>query len=223
MNKGNMSGIVFFDVDNVLIKGQSQIYLVKFLFRNKFIKPFFLFQILFWFFLYKLHFVYDIDKVRNHAFLIFKDWDTDSSNSFFKLFYEKEIKPRLIEESIRIIKEHQENGREVVLLSASLREIVSLLAKELEIKHVIATNLEISAGIYTGKIKEVVPYGIQKKLKIEKFLKERDWKSRDTFAYCDHITDEGLLQSVKNPFVVNPDSLLRKLAIKNKWPILILN
>jgi HAD superfamily hydrolase (TIGR01490 family) len=215
-----MTGVVFFDVDNVLIKGQSQLYLVKFLFRNKLIKLFFFLQILFWFFLYKIHLVYDINKVRNGAFLTFKGWDLEKSNLFFKHFYETEIKPRLIEESKKIIVEHQKKGREIVLLSASLREILVLIAKDLDVKYVIATNLEINAGEYSGKIKEVVPYGIQKKFLIEKFLEEKGWNAVNTFAYADHITDKELLQSIKNPFVVNPDNLLRKLAIKNKWPIL---
>jgi HAD superfamily hydrolase (TIGR01490 family) len=217
-----MKSVVFFDVDNVLIRGQSQVSLVRFLFKNRHVNFIFLIKIIFWFFLYKLNLVKNTVRVREHALSVFRGWKLNYSKDFFERFYDIEIKPILIAESVRIIKSYQEEGSVIVLLSASINEIIEQIAKHLDIEHVIATNLEVIDGVYTGKTIGEVPYGNLKKVLAQDFIIKKGFKDCQTVAYSDHITDKFLLEFVQNPFVVNPDKSLKGLAITNSWPILYL-
>jgi HAD superfamily hydrolase (TIGR01490 family) len=217
-----MTEVVFFDIDNVLIRGQSQLYLVKFLFKNRLIKLPFLIRVLFWFLLYKLHIVFDIEQFRKETMLIFRGWELEFSKNFFQRFYREEISLHLINESIKIIEEHRRANREVVLISASIKEVADLIAKNLNLKHVIATNLKILNDKYTGEINGIVPYGLQKRILAEKFLKENGLEKVNIYVYADHITDKELLEIASKPCVVNPDRLLRRVSLKNNWPIMYL-
>jgi len=214
-----MSSMVFFDVDGVLIKEQTQKLLIRYLLEKKKL-PFHLFlKVSCWFALYKIGLVRDVFKIRIMAFKHFKGWDINEARKTFKDFFEKEIKRRINSGAVGIINNHIEKGDKVILVSASLKEIIDILREYLGLEFAIYTELETDNNFYTGNISGMVPYGEYKIKKIYEFLKEEGYSLGNSWAYCDHISDLPLLQIVSNPRVVNPDRRLRRIAREKGWPI----
>ena len=214
-----MKNFVFFDVDNVLVQGQSQKLLVKYLYDKNKINIFLLIKVYIWFLLYRCHLVKDVIAIRNKSFSAFKGWSFEEAKYLFDDFYEKIIRPKLFLESIKIIEEHIVNGDEVILLSATLSEIVDRIKDSIGVRYSISTELEVRDGKYTGNISGMVPYGENKLLMMKSFLQDKDIDKSNVFAYADHSSDIHILEFSTNPKVVNPDKKLRKIALKRKWPI----
>ncbi len=214
-----MKKIVLFDIDNVLIEGQTQKLLIHFLLKKRRIKLLFFLKLYFWFLFYRLGLIKDTIKIREKAFKSLTGWDEVEAKQLFKYFFEEYIKPRIFNESIDMIRTHINHGYEVILVSASLSEIVDEFKKYLSLKFAISTKLEIVNGVYTGKILGNIPYGENKVKAAKIFLEDKDFALEESYAYADHFSDLPLLEMVRNPVVVNPDSKLRKIATKRKWTI----
>ena len=214
-----MQGVVFFDVDNVLIKGQSQERLMWFLFINHKVPFLFFVRIIWEFFLYKFSLKNDLDDLRVKAISFLKGWDEAKIKELFRIFYITVLRPRIFVNGVQMIKKHIEAGREVVLVSASLCEIIEFLKEEMGLKYQISTKLEIKNGIYTGQILGAVPYGDSKVVYAKKFIMEHGFDVRDSHAYSDHFSDVRLLEFVKYAYVVNADIKMRNIAKENGWPI----
>lgn len=214
-----MNRVVFFDVDNVLIRGQTQELVVKFLFKKKKINLFLLIKLCVWFFLYKFNIIHDVVRIRKKALRILAGWDVLEGKLFFEEFFQKEIKPRVFSESVAIIQQHIREGREIILVSASLDEIVGRLRDFLGLKYEISVNLEKINGKYTGKSIGIIPYGVNKVKVIEYLIKNNGLTLEGSYAYADHFSDLDLLEIVTYPAVVNPDRNLRKIAVSREWRV----
>ncbi len=214
-----MKKVVFFDVDNVLVKGQTQKILLKFFLKRKKIHFSFFIEVYFWFLLYKLNLVRDTVKMRKKSFALFANWDILETDKLFDEFFGQEIKPRISSQSIKIIQGHIKQGYEVVLASASLFEIVDKLNRFLSLNYAISTKLESKNNKYTGKILGSIPYGEDKAREAKKLLTDEKLSLDDSYAYTDHYSDLPLLELVKNPIAVNPDRKLRAIAKKKRWVI----
>ena len=82
-----MKKIVLFDLDNVLLKGQSQKLFVKYLFMKRKVSFFLKLRIYLWFFLYKIGLSQDIEAFRKYAFnKIFLGWKKDDLKNYCNSF-----------------------------------------------------------------------------------------------------------------------------------------
>src|SRR5690606_6034239 len=123
------------------------------------------------------------------------------------------------EEARTLIRRHQANGREVVVVSASGAELVAPIADMLGAEHWIASELEIVDGVYTGKVTSYA-YGQAKADAIEDLAAQRGYDLDNSYAYSDSITDAPMLNAVGHGFVINPDRALRRAAALNGWGVL---
>lgn len=131
--------------------------------------------------------------------------------------FEKEIKPRIFPEGLKLIQLHNRENYEVILTSASLSNVIEVLRTELGTTFTLSTKLTVEKGRFTGKISGLIAYG-ENKVKMAKELVHTNKMSLEgSYAYTDHISDLPLLELVDNPIVVNPDRKLRKIAMKNNW------
>ncbi|MBU1130954.1 HAD-IB family hydrolase [Patescibacteria group bacterium] len=215
-----MSYVVFFDLDDTLLKGQSQKLLVKYLFQRKKVSVFFLMMIYFWFILYKLNLVKDVIKIREISFRICRGWNVlytiDLLNDFFK-----DIKSKFYKDAINEINLHKEKDGKIILVSASLLPLVEIIRKYFSFDYAIATDLKSENGIFTGEIFGSVVYGENKKNLIKEFLKEKKISLKGSFAYSDHISDYDLFELADNPIVVNPNKKLFNIAKQKGWMVKI--
>ena len=216
----SMSYLVFFDLDETLIREQSQKLLVSYLFKKHKINFLFLIYIYLWFLFYKLHLIKDVIKIRKRAFLICKRWRVEDTNVLLRDFVNTIILPNIYNEALREINNHKKNNAIIVLLSSSLLPLVEIIKESLNLDYVIATSLEVSGDIYTGKIEKNVIYGREKTVAAKKFIENHNFTLNNSYAYTDHFSDLDLLKLVDHPIIVNPDKKLFKVAIINNWPVI---
>lgn len=207
--------LVIFDLDNTLIRGQSQWLLLGYLLKKGKVNIFFFSRVLFWFLGYKLGLFKNPKKIMVYSFQIVKNKKVAEINDWLSDFYSKALKQKLISQTVDILKKHKSQGDKIILLSNSVKPLVEIVGKDLGIDEVIATELEEIEGRYTGKIKSDIIYGEYK----AEVIKEKFGNNlADSFAYADHYSDIPLLKLVDHPTAINPDEKMLACAKQNNWP-----
>jgi len=214
-----MKELVIFDVDETIVRGQSQELFLRYLLKNKQIGYFFYLKLLIWFVLYKIGIIKDPKKPMVYAYSFLKGKSVAEITWLAHDFFEGALKNAIYPEAIDIIREHESMGRMVILVSNSIEEIVKEMADYLHVDSYLTTTLETKEGYYTGVIRSMV-YGNYKTEVVNKFIKENDLNLETAWAYGDHISDQPLLSIVANPVVVNPSPALLEIAQKKHWPIM---
>jgi len=210
--------LVFFDVDETILKGQSQKHFIDYLFEKKMISLSSYLKIIFWFLLYKLKLTDNPKKILEYALKkTIENKNNDYVKKITKDFFNKKLKPLFFQEALLLIKKHQKNKREIVLISNSLEIILNEISNFLKTKYFLGTSLETKKNIYTGKIIGKINYGKNKSNNIKKFIKENNFSLINSWGYGDHFSDHFMLNLVKHPFVVNGDKKLKKMAKEKKW------
>lgn len=208
---------VFFDVDNTLVKGQTQQILVRYLYKKGKIKLFFLLKIFLWFLLYKLNLVKDVFTIREKTFERFAGWKVSELNATVKESFEKEIKPRIFPQSLKLIQLHMKENYEIILTSASLSNLMEVFRQYLGTTFAISTKLAVHEDMFTGKVSGLIAYGENKVRMAKELVQRQEMSLNGSYGYADHISDLPLLELVDNPIAVNPGRKLRKIATKNSW------
>ena len=219
MRKSKEQIIVFFDVDNTLVKGQSQKLFIDYLFKQKFL-PFWVYlKIILWFILYKLHLIENPRQAMDYSFQFSKGMTTTEMETLVERFFNEILINKLYSQSLKIIKKHQSEGAEVVLVSNAFEFLVKRVARYLEVQYVICTKLTLSKKILTGTIEGGIVYGENKATLIKQFLSQHNFSLTGSWAYADHISDLSALELVEHPVVINPDKYLLEEAQKRGWKI----
>ncbi|WP_291379594.1 HAD family hydrolase [Demequina sp.] len=158
-------------------------------------------------------------RLRDALSELAKGWDVSKVTEIVSETVHDLIDPVVYQEALALIRRHQENGRDVVVVSASGGELVAPIATLLGADHWIASQMEIKDGTYTGQI-TFYAYGQHKATAIRELAAERGYDLDASYAYSDSITDAPMLNAVGHGFVVNPDRSLRRAAVKNGWGVL---
>ncbi len=158
-------------------------------------------------------------RLRDALSELVKGWDVSKVTAVVEETIHELIDPVVYDEALALIKRHQANGRDVVIVSASGAELVAPIADLLGAEHWIASRMEIANGVYTGEI-TFYAYGQAKADAIKQLAAARGYDLDGSYAYSDSITDAPMLSAVGNSFVVNPDRALRRAAAANGWGVL---
>ncbi|MFC1850782.1 HAD family hydrolase [candidate division CSSED10-310 bacterium] len=210
--------VVFFDVDKTLVKNTTVIAIVKYYLHNG---HFGLTQI-FWAIIYKI--LYSVDLVKPMAMMQrglkpFIGRPRKEVQTELQEVFEKYIKSSFYQEALDLIKEHQNTGNRVVLLTSTSWDIAKAIADYLQLEY-IASAAVTENGIYTDQIKLPVPYGEGKMILARQFCENHGYTLEEAFFYTDSHSDLQLLQAVGHPVCVNPDIRLLLKAKRFGWPIL---
>jgi HAD superfamily hydrolase (TIGR01490 family) len=210
---------VFFDVDGTIIRGKTQIIAFFYLWKKRQIPFFFPIKILFWSIKYKTlsssrkeDF---IPQIMRRIYSCLKGKKVDEMEELYQDIFREKIKPKIMLPVVQTLKDHQEQGNEVILISASIEPLVKLIGDYLGVDKIIASKLEVTKGEYTGRITKV----IYKKEKL-KSTKDLGYNLKQSFFYTDSYSDIPLLEEARHPIAVNPDYKLKKRAQKENWLII---
>ncbi|MFD2210885.1 HAD family hydrolase [Virgibacillus halophilus] len=129
---------------------------------------------------------------------------------------EENINKPLVEK----IKEHQEKGDTVIVLSGALEPFLAAFLHRVELDvPVISTELMFYPnGICTGETGTVIN-GTEKVKRVEEFIFQNCLEAQEIWAYADSKSDIPLFQFAEHPVVVNPSKDMKKIAEENDWPI----
>lgn len=217
-----MREIAIFDLDDTLLRRQSQKIIIKELLKKKLISPFLFLRVLFWLFLYRSRLIKTPKKVMERGFSFLKGRDVKYLEGLFDELFEKEIKNYFYKDVLDTLKEHKNKGRAIILISNSVELVVKRVCQFVGADFFLATKLEIKGGKFTGKIEDGIMYGKNKVEAIKKLTQENNLSLENSWAYSDHESDIPLFETVANPVVINPRAGFKKEAEKRGWPVLVL-
>ncbi|MDD4333479.1 MAG: HAD-IB family hydrolase [Patescibacteria group bacterium] len=192
--------LAIFDLDGTLIRGQSQMYLIFYLRKKGLINFFDFVYILFWFAGYKLGIFKNPRSILEYAFKIIKGRNVKDVENLMEDFYKNSLKLKLNNKIVEILKNHQKNQDQIVLVTSAIKPVANIAARELGINHVIATNLEMEDGRYMGCIEGKIVYGTEKVKLLTQLFNYKDLNN--SYIYTDHKSDTPLLKITKHPILI---------------------
>ncbi len=212
----------FFDVDNTILRGSS-----SFLFGKAAFKRGFFSRQDFWRFAWQqARFIArgetatTVDQIKDRALGLIEGHKADDLAALTDEVYENFISPKLWPETVRIAKQHIQEGREVWLVTATPQEIAEVIAERLGLTGGLGTLIERKDGILTGKLVGKPLHGKAKRKAIRALAKERNISLKRSYAYSDSVNDLPMLTSVGHAIAINPDKELAKYAKAADWKIL---
>lgn len=158
-------------------------------------------------------------KMRESALRVTKGWHQATIRDLVEETLLEVVDPIVYAEALDLIREHQDAGRRVYLISASPEEIVEPLGRHLGVDEVIATTCRLDdEGRYTGEV-DLYAYGPFKAEAMRREAEELGIDMEASYAYSDSGTDVPMLRAVGNPVAVNPDRDLLKVAQAEGWEV----
>lgn len=213
-----MKNIAIFDVDDTVVRGQTQRLFLTFLHEHKMISHSYYLRILLWFVLYKVGFIKSPQKVMSSAFLFLKGMSEATLSQITDQFYDQVLKDKIYTHAVREINEHIKKGNDVIFLSNAVHPIIEKMCKELNVPSYISTRLETISSVFTGRIDGNPVYGENKLTRLKSYLKNRNYDKM--YGYGDHYSDYDFLNFVNVPHIINPNLKMLQVAQKNNWKIL---
>jgi HAD superfamily hydrolase (TIGR01490 family) len=128
--------------------------------------------------------------------------------------------PSVYDAALAEIEFHKLKNARIVILSSALKGICIEMAKSLKVDDIICSELEVSDGRLTGRPIGRLCFDMEKAIRLLAYCEKHNYSPLDSWYYGDSIADLPALSKVGHPVCVNPDSRLRKTAIKKDWQIL---
>jgi HAD superfamily phosphoserine phosphatase-like hydrolase len=120
------------------------------------------------------------------------------------------------------LKNHQQAGDRVLLLSGTPYPLLAAIGRQLGVEEAIGTPLITRNGRFTGASEPPVCQGRNKLLRLEQHLGKDlvsvNWSK--SWAYADRYSDLPVLKRVGYPVAVSPDPELTVHAKEHDWEII---
>ena len=213
--------LCLFDLDNTLLRGDSDYEWTKYLVENDLIdeKKFKKRND-------KYYIQYKEGNLNINEFLSFqlgllKKFTLIELNLIYNKFFEIKIKPMITADSLALIKKHKNDLK--VIITATNSFITKPICDFFQIEELIATIPEIKKNGFTGRVIGTPCFGKGKVDRLNEWMKNKnlEWKGfKKSFFYSDSINDLPLLELVNKPIAVNPDPKLKSIAKKRNWHII---
>lgn len=136
-------------------------------------------------------------------------------------FFDLVIKPAISVKAIAQYEKHRKAGDFIILITATVEDIAKPVAEFFGVDHLIATKGKVNeAGEYTGEVEIEPCMGRGKLVHLEEWLQKTGNNPEHYTFYSDSHNDMPLLEQVDVPIAVDPDDILREIALANDWQIM---
>ncbi|MFZ2058415.1 MAG: HAD family hydrolase [Acidimicrobiales bacterium] len=161
-----------------------------------------------------------LNRIRESVLRLIKGWHRDRVCEIVAEAIEAIVEPIIFAEAADLIDWHHEQGRLVVIVSASPDEIVAPLSRFLGADACIASRARVDdQGRYTGSM-QFYAFGPFKAEAMDALAAERGIDLAASYAYTDSYTDLPMLVAVGHPVAVNPDRVLNRYAREHDFEVL---
>lgn len=218
--------LALFDLDNTLLRGDSDYNWSKFLIKNGFLdndehqkQNEIFYQD------YKDGCL-DIYKFCEFQFRPFTLIKRDKLNKLRERYITEVIKPLITRKALGLVDSHQKNNDLCIIITATNSYITQPIASIFKINVLIGTDPEEINGNFTGHVLGTPSFQEGKIFRLQEWLKDHNYSFssfKQTYFYSDSQNDLPLLEFVSDPVCVNPDPILEMKAKENDWPIISLD
>ena len=215
--------IALFDLDNTLIKGDSDYQWGNYLVENNYVDP-----------------VSYSEKNENYfdqyrkgtlcakefaefSYEPLTKYDYNTLINIRKKFFEEKIKPLILPKAVDLVRFHKEKKDILAIVTATNSFISKVSADYFEIKNLLASEPEFINNKFTGKLSGDPCFQEGKVKKVKEWMKLNNYNNYDDiYFYTDSHNDIQLLEYCTKPIAVDPDKILEDLSKKNNWQIMSL-
>jgi len=205
----------FFDMDNTLLRVDSGMSWVRFLYRRGELPPRMVAKALYWQTLYRLALL-DMDAVFTK---LVEDLRGDSEAEMIakcEIWYRDHVAPEVAPAARVAIEHHRRAGHLIVLATGSTQYAARPVASGVGIEHVLSSELEVDRGLFTGR-PAAFCFGHHKVALAERWAERHGVELAASYFYSDSYNDLPMLERVGTAIAVNPDARLRRHARRRGW------
>ncbi len=210
--------VVFFDLDNTLLKVDLEHFWIKFLLMHGLVDEQTLETI------EEFHHDYQEGVMDFYAYQRFFLKPLQTFPKKFLLDLREEflmLTPAVM--SKRMLKQvnwHSDQGHCLVLITACIDFLAEPMGAILGFEHILCTRTELVNGAFTGQIIGIPAFRNGKVSLLRSWAANHGYSLRDSWGYSDSVNDLPLLNLVDHPVAVSPDNFLREHALQNRWQII---
>ncbi len=210
-------GIAFFDMDKTLLSVSSGMNYVQYLWRRRRISLREVINVLLISAEYSLG-VLDFPRAMARMSRSVRGGNAVAIKALCEQWFVDDLKCHIAPRAVARLREHQQRGDLVYLLSASTQFAVEPVARYLDIPYR-STELEVVNNRLTGGIVGPPCYAEGKRYWGEEIARQHNTPLAACAFYTDSYSDRSFMEAVGRPVAVNPDVRLRRLAQQRGWPI----
>ena len=140
-------------------------------------------------------------------------------------FMRNRILPMITPRARALVRKHLDAGELCAVVTATNSFVTAPIAREFGIPHLIATEPESVDGRFTGRVAGTPCFREGKIRRVDEWLAGLGRRLEDCAAstfYSDSHNDLPLLERVRRPVAVDPDSQLAAEAARRGWPVISL-
>lgn len=137
-------------------------------------------------------------------------------------FMREFIEPLILPKGEDLIRQHQQAGDRVLIITATNRFITGPIAARLGVDTLLATECAMQGERYLGHVTDVPCFQQGKVVRLGRWLAENGLSLEGSYFYSDSHNDLPLLQQVSHPVAVDPDPQLRQWAQEHGWSVISL-
>ena len=134
-----------------------------------------------------------------------------------KQFIEDKIKPIITEPGREIINRAIEDGKTVIIATATNDFVTRPIADLFNVRTLIATEFEVINQKFTGKVLNTPCFREGKVSKVKKWVDDNNFDLSKASFYSDSFNDLPLLEKVKYPVIVDGDDKLLEIGKNRNW------
>jgi len=205
----------FFDMDNTVLRVETGMSWVRFLYKRGELPPRMLAKAIYWQALYKLA-VLDMDTVFTKLTLSLRGDSEAEMIAKCDIWYRAHVAPEVAPAARVAIAHHRQAGHLVVLATGSTQYAARPVARGLGIEHVLSSELEVEHGVFTGR-PAAFCFGHHKVALAEAWAARHDVDLAASYFYSDSYNDLPMLERVGTAIAVNADARLRRHARRRGW------
>ena len=212
----------FFDIDETLIRGASAFYVARELYRRNFFGKRDIAFAAWHAFLYRIlgEDRRRIMRVIDRALHVMAGHREDELDDVARTLYEKVFSKQVFPGTRAILEQHLAQGDEVWLVSATPTQVSTLLADKLGATGALGTEVKVDEeGRFQPELVGQVMHLKGKSMATMRLARRRNLDLSASYAYGDSINDLPMLLAVGHPSAINPEPLLRIVALEKDWPI----
>jgi HAD superfamily phosphoserine phosphatase-like hydrolase len=155
---------------------------------------------------------------KNKAYL--SGLDVNEIAMLAKKWAETRLASAWYEPALKRLRQHQEAGDRVVLMSGTPSFVAEAIGARLDVRRIIASTCECDDGRFTFQPLSRHPCGTEKLLLARALAEDLGFRSEQIIAYGDSVHDAELLGWVGTPVAVRPGYRLAAMAQANGWEVL---
>ncbi|QVQ50625.1 HAD-IB family hydrolase [Spiractinospora alimapuensis] len=212
----------FFDVDNTLMRGAAIYHLARGLAARDLVTTRDLMRFAWGQLLFRASGTErreSIQAAREAALGFVAGHTAENLQAICAEIYDETMADRVWEETLSLVRRHQNAGDPVWLVTATPVELADVIRERLGLAGALGTIAERDHGVYTGRLVGDLLHGQAKAHAVVRLADTEDFDLSRCTAYSDSSNDLPLLRSVGYPNAVNPDRALRRHATRLGWPV----